>query len=101
MGKRVSLILGDADEQAIRPFIEAGTDEHAALRRSAAERGDQPVRSEASALRALMRAGADRLRDDVLDAAYAGLVAIYGHDAQRTERLVARKRYAARTDANL
>ncbi len=101
MRKRVSLILGDADERAIRPFIEAGTDEHEMLRRWAAERGDQPVRSEASALRALLRAGAERLRDDALDTAYAGLAAIYSHDAQHTERRVARKRYTARTDANL
>lgn len=99
MGKRVSLILGDVDERSILPFIQAGTDQYEVLRRWAARHGDPAVKSEASALRALLQAGIEALRDEVLEQGYAELASIYNRDAEREERRTARDRYAARTDA--
>jgi hypothetical protein len=101
MSKRVSLILGDADEQAIEPFIRAGSGQYEVLRQWAARRGDLAVKSEASALRALLQAGVEALRDEVLDAAYAELATTFHGQAERSERRAARDRYAARTDASL
>jgi len=96
----VSLILGDADEQAIAPFVQAGTDQFEVLQRWAARRGDKVVKSEAGALRALLQVAVEALRDDVLDVAYSELAMVYNSDAdQRGERRAARDRYAVRTDA--
>jgi len=100
MSKRVSLILGDADERAIAPFIRSGTDQHEVLREWAARHGDMSVRSEAGALRVLLQVAVDALRDEVLDAGYAELAATFHGKAERVERRAARERYAARTDAS-
>jgi hypothetical protein len=101
MSKRVSLILGDADEQAIAPFIQSGTGQHEILRLWAARHGDPSVKSEASALRALLQAGVEALRDEVLDAGYADLAAAFSGEVERSERRAARDRYVTRTDASL
>ena len=101
MNKRVSLILGDLDMASISPFVQSGTDQFDALQRWAARHGESALKSEASALRALLRAGVEALRDDILEQGYAELASIYGSDVERAERRVARDRYAARTDANV
>ena len=89
------------EESAVAPYIQPGTREYQALQRWAANRGSGEVKSEASALRALLAAGAEALRDDVLDAGYAELATIYSGVDQRDERRIARDRYAARTDSNI
>ena len=101
MSKRVSLILGDLDEQRVLPFVRTGTGENAALRQWAARHGEPLVKSEASALRALLQAGAEALQDEVLDAGYAALAAEFDDAEARAERRAARDRYAARTDSAL
>jgi len=101
MSKRVSLILTDGDERAIAPYIQAGTDQHEVLRQWAARRGDNAVKSEAGALRALLQAGVEALRDEALDAGYIDLAVLYRGDVERAERRAARDRYAARTDASV
>ena len=101
MSKRVSLILGDADERAIAPFIQSGTDQYEVLRQWAARHGDLSVRSEAGALRALLKVAVEALRDEVLEAGYAELATVFHGEAERAERRTARDRYAARTDASV
>lgn len=101
MSRRVSLILRDTDEVAIAPFLSADTTQFEVLRRWVAQRGESDIRSEAAALRALLQAGVEALRDDVLDSGYAELAAEFHADAERAERRSARDRYADRTDAAL
>ena len=101
MSKRLSLILGDADQSTIEPFIQAGTEHHKALSRWAEAHGGGSVTSEAAALRALLQAGAVALQEDVLDAGYAELAQVFSGEQERAERRTARDRYAARTDAAL
>ncbi|HEY5852468.1 MAG TPA: hypothetical protein VIW24_00035 [Aldersonia sp.] len=97
----MSLILRDVDEAAIAPFLSADTTQFEVLRQWVAQRGDPDIRSEAGALRALLHAGVEALRDDVLDAGYAELAAEFHGDTERAERRTARDRYAARTDTSL
>ncbi len=99
MTKRLSLILGEADESVLEPFIRSGTGQHRVLQRWAAEHGVGNVNSEAAAIRALLQAGADALRDDVLDDGYAELAQVYDETEAGDERRAARDRYVARTDA--
>ena len=98
MTKRLSLILGDEDERRLGPFIEAGTGEHRALQRWAAAKGLRSIDSEAAALRAVLQAGLEALRDDVLDSGYAELAETYNAAGHRAERRTARERYAERSD---
>ena len=98
MAKRLSLILGDEDQRRIGPFIEAGTGEHEVLQRWAAAHGFRSIDSEAAAIRAVLQAGVEALRDDVLDGAYAELAHTFNAPEQRAERRAARKRYADRAD---
>lgn len=101
MSKRVSLILGDADERAVAPFIRSGTDQYEVLRQWAARHGDMSVRSEAGALRALLQVAVEALRDELLDAGYAEMATAFHGNTERTERRAARERYVARTDASV
>ena len=64
----MSLILKDADEAAIAPYLSEGSASLEALRQSANQRRGSDIKSEASALRALLDAGAEALRERVLDA---------------------------------
>ena len=98
MAKRLSLILGEGDQRVIEPFTRPGTEHNQALRRWAESHGAGPVSSEASALRALLQAGVDSLRDDVLDAGYAELAGAFASGDLQAERRTARDRYAARAD---
>lgn len=99
MTKRLSLILGEGDQLTLEPFIRPGTGQHQVLQRWATEHGVGSVNSEAAAIRALLQAGADALRDDVLDAGYAELAQVYEGTEGRDERRAARDRYVARTEA--
>jgi hypothetical protein len=99
MAKRMSVTLEGEDEQALALFADPGTPEHAALSEWAIGRGLDPARfgSEASVVRALMRAGSDRLREQALDEGYAALAAATP-SADRAEAHEARRRYVARTE---
>jgi len=99
MSKRVSLILKDADEAVIAPYLDEGSPEFAALRHWASQRGAGDVKSEASALRALLQAGSEALRDQVLDAGYADLAAEFNNQPAAAERKAARDRYVRRTES--
>lgn len=99
MTKRLSLILGDSDQLQLEPFIRAGTGQHQVLQRWAADHGVGPVNSEAGAIRALLQAGVEALRDDVLDDGYAELAQVFTGTEERDERRVARDRYVAGTEA--
>jgi vancomycin resistance protein YoaR len=101
MSKRVSLILKDADEAAIAPYLSEGSASFEVLRQWASQRGESDIKSEASALRALLQAGAESLRERVLDAGYAQLATEFNSEPARTERRAARDRYARRTEAGL
>ena len=101
MTRRLSLILGDADERALAAFVSAGTQEHEALQRWADEHDTGAVKSEAGALRALLHAGMATLSDEVLDMGYAELALTYSDADSHAERREARRRYAARTDPNV
>ena len=101
MAKRLSLILGDGDQLALEPFVRPDTDQHRVLQRWAADHDFGAVNSEAAALRALLRAGVEALRDDVLDAGYAELAKDYASDEERTQRRAARDRYISRTEASV
>lgn len=98
MTKRLSLILGETDESVLEPFIRSGTGQHRVLQRWAAEHGVGNVNSEAAAIRALLQAGADALRDEVLDDGYAELAQVYDGTKAGDERRAARDRYVARTE---
>ncbi|OBJ81088.1 hypothetical protein [Mycobacterium sp. 1245852.3] len=99
MSKRVSLILKDADEAALAPYLNEGTAEFEALRQWAGQRGEGDIKSEAGALRALLQAGADAVGEGVLDAGYAELAAEF--NIQRAaERRPARDRRARRSKAD-
>lgn len=98
MTRRLSLILGDADQEQLAPFIRPGTEHHQVLQRWAATHGGDTVNSEAAALRTLLQAGADALRDDVLDAGYADLAGTYNTGSADADRRSARDRYVARIE---
>ena len=100
MSKRVSLILGDSDEAAIGPYLEEGSPSFDVLRRWASEHNlANDIESEAAALRALLRAGAEALRERVLDEGYAQLATEFNTEASNVERRAPRDRYARRTDS--
>jgi hypothetical protein len=101
MNKRVSLILKDADEAVIAPYLDEGSASFEALRRWARHRGGSDIKSEAAALRALLQAGAEALRDHVLDTGYAQLAEEFNTESAHAERRAARDRYTARREARL
>lgn len=101
MTKRLSLILGEDDQQRLEPFMHAGTGQHEVLQRWAAEHGIGSVNSEAAVMRALLQAGVEALRDDALDAGYAELARLYDGIEERAERRAARDRYVNQTEAAL
>jgi len=95
--------LKDADEAMIAPYLSEGSPAFEVLRRWASQRdqGDSDIKSEASALRTLLQAGAEALREHVLDAGYATLAAEFNSEAAHDKRRAARDRYARRTDGQL
>lgn len=101
MSKRVSLILKDADEAAIAPYLSEGSAAFEVLRQWAGRRGEGDIKSEAGALRALLQAGAEALGERVLDAGYAQLAEEFNGEPARAERRSARDHYTRRTEAQL
>lgn len=99
MAKRLSVIVGDADQQRLECFFRAGTPESEALRAWAAGHDLGRTNSEAGVIRALMRAGADALEERALDTGYAELAVTYDDGHAGEERRRARDQYAARTEA--
>ena len=101
MSKRVSLILKDADEAAIEPYINVGSPAFEVLRQWASRHGEGDIKSEAAALRVLLAAGAEALQEHVLDAGYAGLADEFNSEPAHAERRSARERYTRRTERHL
>lgn len=101
MSKRVSLILKASDEAAIAPYLSEGSASFEVLRDWASQRGEGDIKSEAGALRALLQAGAEALRERVLDAGYAQLAAEFNSEPASAERRAARDRYARRSETDL
>lgn len=99
MSKRVSLILGDSDEAKIGPYLDEGSPAFEVLRHWASEHDvADDIKSEAAALRALLQAGAEALREHVLDVGYAQLATEFNTESSNVERRAARDRYARRTE---
>ena len=75
MPKRLSISLESDDEALIARFAEAGSSEQDTLRAWAQQRGFRTTDSlsEGALIRLLARAGAEALREHVLDLAYAQL----------------------------
>jgi hypothetical protein len=97
----VSLILKDADEAVIAPYLDEGSAPFEVLSQWAIQRGGSDIKSEAAALRALLQAGAEALHDRVLDAGYAQLAEEFNTESAHADRRAARDRYAARMAARL
>ncbi|HEY3016234.1 MAG TPA: hypothetical protein VGJ41_14050 [Nocardioides sp.] len=97
--KRLSVIIGDADQARLDPFFVEDSPERSALQAWLTERGEKPATSDASSIRALLQAGAAAIREELLDDGYAELAEIYDEKAARAERRTARDRYADRTEA--
>ncbi len=100
MSKRVSLTLADSDTARIGPYLVEGSAAFEVLRRWASEHNlADDIESEAAALRALLRAGAEALEERVLDVGYAQLATEFNAEPSNVERRAARDRYARRTDS--
>ena len=99
MSKRVSLILSDSDEAAIGPYLDKGSPAFDVLRRWANERDiADDIKTEAAALRALLHAGTEALKEHVLDVGYAQLATEFNAEQSNVERRAARDRYARGTE---
>ncbi|OBG02466.1 hypothetical protein DQP57_17410 [Mycobacterium colombiense] len=96
----MSLILKDADEAAIAPYLSEGSAAFEALRQLASQRGEGDIKSEAGALRALLHAGAQAVGERVLDVGYAELASEFNSEPANAERRTARGRHARRSKAN-
>lgn len=94
----MSLILKDADEAALTPYLNAGTAAFEALRQWTSQRGEGDIKSEAGALRALLQAGAEAIGERVLDAGYAELAAEFNSEPANAERRTARERHARKAE---
>lgn len=93
MGKRFSLTIRDVDEAVIVPYLTEGTPASDVLRRWASQHGQvDEIKSEADALRVLLRVGAEALQERVLDAGYAELASEFNHRSADAERRAARYR---------
>lgn len=97
MSRRVTVTLAEAEESSVSIFSNPRRSEHAALTSWAAQHGFAGLGSEASVIRALVQAGAEALREDALDRAYAE-VAASASQAERDENRAIRSRYVERTE---
>ncbi|MBS9535612.1 hypothetical protein KIH27_18670 [Mycobacterium sp. M1] len=96
----MSLILKDADEAVIAPYLTQGSTPFEVLRHWANQHGNTDITSEAAALRALLQAGAEALREQVLDLDYSSLAEEFNSGHAAAERRAARDRYTQRTERN-
>lgn len=96
----MSLILRDADEATIAPFLDRGTPAFEILRQwardSAYASGD--ISSDAAILRILLRVGAEAFHQQMLDAGYTQLASEFNSASTRIERLAARDRSVSQAD---
>jgi len=103
MPKRLSVTLDADDVRTVETFADSSTREHAALVDWARARGVDAAdaTSEAAMLRLLLRAGAESLRGNALDVAYANLAVILDDDADKGagDSRAARDRYVQRTES--
>lgn len=100
MSKRVSLILDDSDVAKVGPYLDKGSPAFEVLRHWASEHDvADDINSEAAALRALLQAGAEALKERVLDAGYARLATEFNTAPSNVERRAAHDRYARRTES--
>ena len=99
MARRISVTLELEDEEVVGAFASASTPERAALIQWAELHGLDPARfrSDASLVRALLRAGAEGLRERILDDGYAALAESLTQE-EREESREARARYVERTE---
>jgi len=86
MSKRLSLTLEHDDETAVEPFTHVDSPEYAALVAHIGAVG----KSDAAVLRALIRVGADALRDRVMEEGYAAWAASMTNE-ERTEQQAVRE----------
>jgi len=87
------------DQEAIEVFVDPSRPEHATLKAWASQHGlSMRDDSDAAVLRALVRAGAEALRDRALEEGYARLAATRGDD--QTERPDIRDRALRRFDGH-
>ncbi|SLD27535.1 Uncharacterised protein [Mycobacteroides abscessus subsp. massiliense] len=100
MSKRVSLILRDADEAMIAPFLHRGSPAFEVLRQWANHNdhvsGD--ISSDAAVLRILLRVGAEAMHEQILDAGYAQLASEFNSASRKFGRLAARRRSTSQSD---
>lgn len=101
MSKRVSLILKDADEAVIAPYLDKDSDAFDMLKQWAEQRGQVGIKTEAAALRALLQAGIETVRNQALDNGYAQLAEEFNAEPAHIERRAARDRYTERTEGRL
>jgi hypothetical protein len=95
--RRISVTLDLPDQRAIEPFTDPLRPEHATLEMWAAQHGlNLRDDSGAAVLRALVRAGAEALREKALEDGYA-LLATTRHE-NRDERRSIRDRALARDE---
>ncbi len=102
MSKRLSLSLEPADEAAVAAFSDRDTLEHRALLEwaKAHDLDLALVRSDASLMRVLLRAGAETLRERALNEGYAQMARDQAGDVTEvSEGRRLRQWYALRTDS--
>jgi len=99
MPKRLSVTLEADDVRTVETFADSSTYEHAALVDWARARGldAADATSEAALLRLLLRVGAESLRGNALDVAYANLAVILDDEGASDSR-AARDRYVQRAE---
>jgi hypothetical protein len=93
MSKRLSLTLERGDEDVVEPFTHDSPERHALASLAGNERAES-LHSEAAILRALVRVGADAVRDRVLEQGYAEMAD--EHRQHDEERRALRERRLAR-----
>lgn len=100
MSKRLSVTLDADDVRTVEAFADSSTTDHAALLAWAKARGLDPAgaTSEAALLRLLLRAGAESMRINALDVAYANLAVTLDEGGSADSR-AARDRYVRRTES--
>ncbi|WP_234881889.1 hypothetical protein [Mycobacteroides abscessus] len=92
------MILNDVDEAIIAPYLDENSDAFEILRQWAELHGQAGIKSEAAALRVLLHAGAEELRNHALESGYAQLAQEVNAESAHAECRAARARYAERTD---
>lgn len=88
--KRITVTLEGAEQTALSVFADPERAEHAALEAWADERG-LPLKSEASMVRVLLRAGVEALREQALERGYAKLAEVQRADNERADERKSRQ----------